>query len=392
MIKKIFIQFLILLCASSLFAGTVGKISGFITDEESGESLAGVNVFIEGTRLGASTDLEGEYFIINIPPGSYSVTASIVGYQTITVTGVRVNPDRTTKVGFNLKTEVMTGETIIIVAERPLIRRDATFTETVTSADEIENMPVTTVTEVMSKNAGFIVQGYTTDPDGNTDGSESIHVRGGRSNEIVYMIDGFYVKDPHSGGLGADVPSEGIQDLSIITGTFNAEYGEAMSGVVNIITKEGSPEYHASLRASTDQFGFSDYDNGTIRSDLSLSGPIPFLKNIANFYISADYLDTDTYLRKSESKAHDAQGNPIIRKHDFLTYEARERYTGKLVYKPLNNVKTIFGFNRFDEEQRLYNDLFKEIPDHVGIDYESSDLYNFTLSHTLSSRRFIMLR
>ena len=392
MIKYLLFLFLTFFCISSAFSGTVGKISGHITDKETGEPLGGVNVFIEGTRLGASTDLDGEYFIINVPPGSYSVTASIVGYQSVTVTDVRVNPDRTTKIEFNLKTEVMTGETITIVAERPLIQRDATFTETVTSADEIENMPVTTLSEVMSINAGFIVQGYTTDPDGNSDGAESIHVRGGRSNEIVYMIDGFYVKDPHSGGLGADVPSEGIQDLSIITGTFNAEYGEAMSGVVNIITKEGSPEYHGSIRSSTDQFGVSSYDNGTLRGDLSLSGPVPLLKNMANFYINGDYLDTDTYLRKSISHVHDALGNPITRHHDFLTYDTRERYTGKIVFKPFRNVKTIFGYNRFNEEQRLYNDYFKEIPDHVGIDYEKSDLYNVTISHTLSSKTFYNLK
>ncbi|MEJ2053293.1 MAG: TonB-dependent receptor, partial [Calditrichaceae bacterium] len=200
MIKKILILIAIILCGAQLFAGTVGKISGFVTDKESGEPLAGVNVFIENTRLGASTDLEGEYFIINIPPGTYSVTASIIGYQKVTVTDVRVSPDRTTKVQFSLTTEIMAGETITVVADRPLIQRDVTFTETVTSADEIEKMPVTTVSEVMSINAGFIVQGYTTDPDGNSDGTESIHVRGGRSNEIVYMIDGFYVKDPHSSG------------------------------------------------------------------------------------------------------------------------------------------------------------------------------------------------
>ncbi|MEJ2055054.1 MAG: TonB-dependent receptor, partial [Calditrichaceae bacterium] len=178
----------------------------------------------------------------------------------------------------------------------------------------------------------------------------------------------------------------------IITGTFNAEYGEAMSGVVNIITKEGSPEYHGSIRTSTDQFGASSYDNGTVRSDLSFSGPIPFLRNIANFYVSADYLDTDTYLRNSVSHVHDVQGNPITREHDFKTYDKRERYTGKMVIKPFRNVKTIFGFNRFDQEERLYNDYFKEIPDHVGIDYENSDLFNFTLSHTLSSTTFYNLK
>jgi outer membrane receptor protein involved in Fe transport len=392
MIKKLLAFTILFSLVSFVSAGTVGKISGLVTDKETGEPLPGVNILIENTNLGGATDMDGEYFVINIPPGVYSVTTSMVGYKPMTVTDVRIIPDRTTTVNFTITSEALTGETITVVAERPLIQRDATFSGSVTSADEIENMPVTSISEVMSTNAGFIVQGYTVDNDGSNSGTESIHVRGGRSNEVVFMVDGFYVKDSHLGGLGTDVPSESVQDLSIITGTFNAEYGEAMSGVVNIITKEGSPEYHGAIRMSSDQFGVSEYDNNTTRGEFNVSGPIPLMKNIANFYFSGDYLDTDTYLHEFVSHVHDAQGNPITRIHNPLTYQKRQRYAGKLVYKPFKNVKTVIGYNKLDQEERLYNDLFKEIPDHNGINYENSDLYNLTISHTLSATTFYNLK
>jgi len=244
-------------------------------------------------------------------------------------------------------------------------------------------MPVYTVGEVMSLNAGFIVTG-----EGSADGTEAIHVRGGRANEIVYMVDGFYVKDPHSGGLAADVPSKGIQDLSVLTGTFNAEYGEAMSGVVNIVTKEGSVNYHGSASVGTDQFGIDELNNGTMRADADLSGPIPFLGKRGNFFLSGDYLDTDTYLHEFKSHVHDADGNPITRVHRPLTFDKRQRYTGKVVLRPLDNIKLILGYNGSREKQRLYNDLFKEIPDHNGFDYNNSTLYNFTMTHTLSEKMF----
>ena len=175
MIKKLLAFTILFSLVSFVSAGTVGKISGLVTDKETGEPLPGVNILIENTNLGGATDMDGEYFVINIPPGVYSVTTSMVGYKPMTVTDVRIIPDRTTTVNFTITSEALTGETITVVAERPLIQRDATFSGSVTSADEIENMPVTSISEVMSTNAGFIVQGYTVDNDGSNSGTESIH-------------------------------------------------------------------------------------------------------------------------------------------------------------------------------------------------------------------------
>lgn len=380
---------IILVFSSMSIAGTTGKIAGLAVDSETGEPMAGLNVVVEGTLQGAATDLDGEYYIINIKPGKYTVTASMVGYKTITMTEVSVDADLTTKVSFNLVPEALTTDAIVVTAERPLIQKDETFTQTVTTAEEIESMPVNSVNEVMSYSAGMVVFG---DGSYDTDEPEALHVRGGRSNELLYMIDGFYARDPLLGGQASDVPNNAIENMSLIMGTFNAEYGEVMSGVVNMVTKEGSDEYHGSVGVSTDQFGIIDLNNGTLRNDISLSGPIPLLKRAATFFIGYDYLYTDTYLHESTSHVHDIDGNLISRNHKFPTMDRRERYAGNVVVTPFNNIKLTFGFNRLNQKQRLYDDDFKEIPDHTGFDYNVSDMYKFALTHTLSTSTFYTLR
>ncbi|MBN2090558.1 TonB-dependent receptor [candidate division KSB1 bacterium] len=393
MVKRILICLLLVTIIQGwLIAGTTGKIAGVAKDRQTGEALIGVNIIIEGTKMGAATDVDGEYYILNIPPGSYTLKASMIGYKNFSMTQVRVAPDLTTRIEFLLEGEVIAGETVTIVAERPLIQKDVTFSGTTTTAEEIQNMPVNSFSEAAMLASGFIVTGK-----GSADGSEEIHIRGGRANEIGYMIDGFYVKEPHGGGisadgLGSDVPSQGIQDLSIITGTFNAEYGEAMSGIVSIVTKEGAPDYGGMLRFSTDQFGVAKYDNNTNRVEGSFSGPLPLLSKYGNFFISADNLNTDTYLHESKSNVHDKNGNPITRVHHPLTFDQRERYTAKLSLRPFTNLKMVMGYNRYFEKQRLYNALFKEIPEHNGLDYQTSELFHFTMTHTLNLKTYYNLK
>jgi outer membrane receptor protein involved in Fe transport len=206
------------------------------------------------------------------------------------------------------------------------------------------------------------------------------------------MIDGFYVRDPLLGGQASDLPENAIQDLSFITGTFNAEYGEAMSGVVNMVSKEGSNILHGSGRVSSDGFGIKEYDNGTMRGAASLHGPLPFLKNIASFFASFDYLDTKTYLHEATSNVQDIDGNPIQRNHQFTTMDRRERYTANIVINPFRNVKIMLGYTGLDQKQRFYDHLFKEIPDHIGFDYNKSHLYKFAFTHTLNEKTFYALK
>jgi len=211
-----------------LLAGTTGKIAGRIVDKNTGEPLVGTNIVVEGMSLGAQVDIDGDFFILNVPPGVYTVTASYVGYTTQQVQNVTVKVDLTAIIDLELSEAIMEGETVIVVADRPLIQRDATATASVVSAAEIEASPIESFQDIAQTKAGINVG-----PDG------ELHFRGGRSHEVAYIVDGVTVTNAFSGGLSVGVSTNAIEELSIITGAFNAEYGQAMSGIVNMVTKEG---------------------------------------------------------------------------------------------------------------------------------------------------------
>ena len=186
--NPIFTALLILLLFSLSFAGTTGKISGRVVDAETGEPLPGVNVIIDGTGMGASTDLDGLYFIINIPVGNYSVRASMMGYNTMITQEVAVRGDLTTTVEFNMTVKVLeSDQEVIVVAERPMVQKDLTSGRAIVGAEEIKEMPVESIAGIIGTKAGIVAE---------ADGS--LHIRGGRSSEVTYMIDGVPITNPSS--------------------------------------------------------------------------------------------------------------------------------------------------------------------------------------------------
>jgi len=183
---------------NGVWAGTTGKIVGQVVDAETGEPLPGANIQIEGTPMGAATDEDGQFLIINVPVGTYTVE---------------------------------------VVAERPLVRRDQTASIAEFSGEDIRQLPVETFQEVLSLQAGVTV-----DPAG------GIHIRGGRSSEITYIVDGIPITDEYSGLPSVSVENNVIEELRLVSGAFNAEYGKAMSGVVNIVTREGGNRWEVDGR------------------------------------------------------------------------------------------------------------------------------------------------
>jgi len=210
----------------SALAQTTGKITGRVIDAATGAPLPGVSVYIEGTTLGAATDVDGEYVIIGVRPGTYTVVASFVGYATERREGVQVGSGLTTRVDFALREEVIQGEEIVVVAPPITVRKDLTSSEARVTAETIDRLPVQEVSQVLTLQAGVTERG-------------GLHIRGGRASEVVVMVDGVPVTDNFDGSTAVQLENEGIQELQVISGTFNAEYGNAMSGVINVVTKEG---------------------------------------------------------------------------------------------------------------------------------------------------------
>lgn len=267
----------------SLMAGTTGKIAGIVTDRETGEPLPGVNVVVKGTLLGASTDLDGAFFIINVPVGTYEVEVSYVGYQTITVKNVRVQADLTSRQDLELTPSVMElGEEIVVIAEKPIIQNDLTASRTTMSSQEIQAIPFENVEGIVNITPGFV------------DG----HARGGRDGEVSYQIDGVTIMDPMTRGFDSNVPEFAVEEISVITGGFSTEYGDAQSGVVNMVIREGGPQYSGSIRYKTSDLSKVSeklVDNHALHNmEFSLGGPDPITslfgyKDKLRFFVAGEY-------------------------------------------------------------------------------------------------------
>ncbi|MBD3374834.1 TonB-dependent receptor plug domain-containing protein, partial [candidate division KSB1 bacterium] len=196
-----------------VFSATTGKISGRVVDAETGEPLPGANVIITGTQMGAATDLEGYYFIINVRPGRYTLSCSMMGYETTRKTDVPVTVDRTTNIEFNLDATVLeAGAEVTVVAERAIIPLDVANTQSVVDPERIEDTAFKTIEDVVTAQVGI-------------EGTARPSIRGSAYREAAFIVDGLMLVDEISNLPYFKVPLSSIQEVQVITGGFNAEYG-----------------------------------------------------------------------------------------------------------------------------------------------------------------------
>ncbi len=252
-------------------AQNTGKLSGEVTDASTGEPLPGANVVIVGTQLGTATDVDGTYFILGVPAGVHDVQASFVGYQPVTVNNVEVNAGYTREQDFALAPGAELDE-IVVQYERPLIQKDALGVPKITSAEQIANLPVRGVANVAALQAGVVKQ----------EGSGNLYIRGGREQEVAYIVDGVKV-------IGAvAVPDQAIQEQEMLVGAIPAKYGDAMSGIISVTTKSGAPNLFGSIEAITsevlDSYGYNDVQ-------ATIGGPI--VPERVQFFLSGEYGNFD---------------------------------------------------------------------------------------------------
>ncbi len=397
----------------TVFSGTTGKLVGVVFDKETGEALPGVNIQIEGTILGAATDLDGSFLILGIPPGSYSVRATMIGYTDMVQTDVKINVDKTTRLEFRMsQTTLDLGETIEVTAERPLVKRDLTSTESTVSREVIESLPVDNFQDIVNLQAGVV------------DG----HFRGGRTGEVAYMINGIPVNDVYSGDIAVEVENNAIQELNVISGTFNAEYGQAMSGVVNIVTKEGSAEYSGSMKAYVGDYVSTHNDifwnienyNGVYDLQGDLGGRVPGFANKLTFFMTGRFFQDgghlygkDVFLPTDQSnfipedpadrtvESHgvtypysDSLGQALIENSDPYSMNKTDRYTGslKLTYQLGGRDKISIDGIFQNREWRSYSHEFRLNPQgdyrHKQYSITSTAAWN----HVINPRTFVDVR
>ena len=256
---------------SSSFAQTSGSLGGIVTDS-SRSPLPDVNVKIKGSYLGISTDIEGKYLIKGISPGEYTVQVSAIGYKTVEYTGIKISKGETAELNITLNiTSYSIEEEILVIGDRPLLDIEQTESKHVISSDEIREKMVENVVDVVTLQPGVIKQ------------DDALYIRGGRSDDNSFLLDGVSVQDPLSGtGFGLQLSSNVLEEVEVITGGYNAEYGQATSGVVNVKTKEGSySNYSFGISYKKDNLGFNENWKSTFNTDVfewNLSGPEPITK------------------------------------------------------------------------------------------------------------------
>ena len=369
-----------LVCVSVALSGTTGKLAGRITDSQTGEPILGANVTLTSTRLGASTDNDGYYHIIEIPPGTYEVTFSCIGYKK-SDQRVTIKVDLTTTLNVPLVPQAVELPEVLVRAERVVIQRDQSSTIQTTSADELETLPVSTLTGVLQLQTGVVNTG-------------SLHIRGGRSGEVGYYLDGYRVEDPLFNGQVIEINNRAIQEMELLSGTFNAEYGNALSGIVNIVTKENVGTPHANLLYKRSNLGIEEASNnlneryyeGTISGPLWSNSPFGLLisgkKVNADSYYFSGFTDTTGGTRKSMEFSK----NKPYGFNDLLSA------VGKLSWAPFGSAKITLLENYSKRRWRSYSHSMRFIPDSTYINASESNLLGLHFRHAVTNDLFYEVR
>lgn len=234
---------LLLLIVSTLQSQTRSRIIGTVTDGETGEPLFGANVVVKTTYLGAATDIEGKYFIVNVPVGTYEVQASLIGFKKQIITDVMVSADRVTKLDFVMQPTSIESEEVVVTAQRDVLHKEVTNTQMVATDKEISNSAgIREINAFLQKLPGV------------SEDNGFLTIRGGSADQVGAMVNGLAYNNAAVGNAETSIPLSAVEQVSLLSGGYQAEYGNFRSGLINITTKSGTKDgYHGTISISRDQ-------------------------------------------------------------------------------------------------------------------------------------------
>ena len=376
--------------ASAAFAGTTGKIAGRVTNEKH-EPLAGVNIRIEGQRLGGVSDEQGNYFIIGIPAGTYLVRANLLGQAPFVAENVTITPDFTTSLDVVMKTQAVEMGEVRVEAERPLLQKDATGTTRFISSQDIAKLPTRGYRDAAAQQTGIV--NFQRQIDNESQNGNTLIVRGGRPNEIAYYVDGFSQQDPLTGTSSTAIGNNAIDEVVLLTGGFAPEYGRIMSGAVNVITKEGTKKYSGTLESVTDALAGKWIDAPATDYNIyggSLGGPLLPGHDNLTFYLSGE--------RRWQRDRNPGYMTPELQ--DFLRGQGLDpgvkpenssgayAFQGKLSWQMTDKMSIKAGGlgsqDRWQEYQQTYLYNMAHMPRYL----DRNQSYFGTFNHVLSSKTF----
>lgn len=394
----IFWLFIVVNLCNQASAQTTGKIAGKVLDTSTLEPLPGANVQLVGSNRGTATGMDGAFYLINLPPGTYAIRISMIGYEIKTVENIRVSVNRTTEVNAKLNSSVIEGQEVVVTADRVAVKKDQTSSIRNISSEQMKVLPNESVAQVVAMQPGVVLG----------------HFRGGRSNEVTYLIDGIQVDEAFGrGGKTVNVEKDVVEEVEVITGIFSAKYGNAMSGIVNAVTKDGGNRWHGALSS---QFGnyltpHNDIFIGLKSTDInrlqdfqaSLNGPI--FKDRLTFATNLRYQDNKDHLNGirrflpddySDFTAQDSidwysehNGNNAIVP---LGWSKNINFWHKLTFRPMQSVKMSLQYILNDDKGQGYSHYYKYKPEGRATGYHKSHLVAFQLNHMLSQSAFYELK
>jgi outer membrane receptor protein involved in Fe transport len=380
------------LATASLPAQTPGKLSGRVVDKDN-EPLIGANVLLLGTTIGAAADMNGEYFILNIQPGTYDVRISSIGYQTTVVRDVLISANQTTTLNVTLEDDIIEIDEVTIIADRPLVDVRQTSSVSILSREDINMLPVQELNEIVNLQAGVI------------DG----HFRGGRLGEVQFQVDGVSINNPFDNSASLRLDRSVLEEVQVVSGTFDAEFGHAMSGVVNAVLRTGSEDrleygfesYIGEFVSPGDTDLFPHIDRmrpHTIQNyQFNLSGPLPlprttFLMNVryyrnqGHFYGERRFVPTDS--SDFEQGIYTGTGDgAIVPMAPFEEWSLMSKITNRAI----KNVQLSYQAIANSVEQQTYNHTFRLNPDGMRTQNRFSIVHGIDFTHTISNRSYYNL-
>ncbi|HPI37891.1 MAG TPA: TonB-dependent receptor [Ignavibacteriaceae bacterium] len=394
------------------FGQEPGSIAGNIVDAKTGEPIPGVNIILRGTYYGAATDIKGNFRINNVNPGTYNITVSFIGYQTLQYTGVQIESKKTYQMDIKLEESILTlDQDVVVIGEKPLMDAEETQSKRTISREDIEKSMVENISDVIVQQAGVIKS------------DNAIHIRGGRSYENAFLLDGVSVQDPLAGtGFGLQLSANAIEEVEVITGGYNAEFGQATSGVVNVRTREGGSRYNGYFSYKRDNFGFKT-SNNIFNIDIfesNLSGPEPVtmyllplfglkipgeMNFFGSFYFGISDGITQGYNKSSASQLYSSTfgGTKFAPRAENSWF-----WLGKITYKYSPTLKFQYSYNQsvninqnsqslqsnleYVEPSPGYQFAFQNILDNALTFTHQNQYQTFGVTHTLNPKTFYEIK
>jgi len=371
-------------------AGTTGKIAGRVVDSK-GQPLIGASVAVPAIRSGAATDAEGRYTIVNVPAGTYDVRINMIGYAPTTTTGVVVSADHTARLDVTLSESAVQLTEVVVKSTRPVVDVSKTTSIANVTAAEIAKLPVQELQDVVNLQAGVV------------DG----HFRGGRIGEVQYQVDGVSVNNAYDNKNSLRLDRSLLEEVQVISGTFDAEYGQAQSGVVNAVLKRGTDHFtwnaetffggyvypgHEEARALP---AFDLRPTGIQNYQASISGPTPFENTtyLANIrHGSSDNFVYGTRLFGLTGPSLGLVGSSPVRLGDGATVPlgTSSEWSGvaKLSTRALANTEFSYQaiVNVIDAQATKW--AYRFIPDAATKQHTYSIVHGLDINHTLDKNSF----